>query len=140
MDQNNRILFFFQVVQLLGFIISLLVGLLSVFLGMVLFVTVHKWFGLFIFIGGLILFPIVKNILKVRFKLDVSDLYLNLGAVLLIIFGLASSIEEKMNQQSKELENIANPSQLVSTHIKLKNIEQSTFHKMVYGKTKIRII
>lgn len=140
MDQNNRILFFCQVVLLLGFAASLLAGLLSVFLGVVIFATVHKWFGLFTFIGGLILFPVVKNTLKVRFKLDISDVYLNLGALLLIIFGLVSSVEEKMNQQSKELENIANSSNLVSTQIKLKNIEQSTFYKMVYEKTKIRMI
>ncbi|WDZ51813.1 hypothetical protein LF296_03175 [Acinetobacter vivianii] len=107
MDQDNRILFLFQVLLLLGLAASVLVGIISVLHGIVTFATVHKGFGLITFIGGLILLPIVKNALRTELKLGMTDLYLNLGAILLIIFGLVSSVEEKANQQSKQLENIA---------------------------------
>lgn len=100
MVQNKKGIPFGEVLLILGFSIFLLIGLLSVFLGVVTFFTVNKWFGFITFIGGLLLFPRVQNLLKMKLKLGMRDLFLNLVAILLILFGGVSLVEEKKDRDS----------------------------------------
>lgn len=106
MDKNKKSLSFFEIMLILGYATCLLIGLFSVFLGVITFFTVSKWFGLITFIGGLILFPRIKNILLKNLKIGRGELILNLVAILLILFGAISSVEEKKKRDLIDIHDI----------------------------------
>ncbi|WDZ51798.1 hypothetical protein LF296_03100 [Acinetobacter vivianii] len=136
MDQNKKGLSLGEVMLILGFSISLLIGLLAGFIGVITFFTVHKWFGFITFIGGLLLFPSVQNVLKIKLKLGMEDLFLNLVAILLILFGGVSLVEEKKDRDLRGLE-VEISQQQIDAEIEsnLPNQitrEQNVLHSIVY--------
>lgn len=101
MNENKRIYFICQTLLILSYTASLIVGILSILISIITFFAVDKWFSLLTLLGGLILLPQIKRILK--FKLGFGNLYLNIFAILLIFIGFENLTERNLDKRAKEL-------------------------------------